>query len=370
MDRRNVIAGLGMSVVAGCATRPAPQRAKPLIIAHRGASAYRPEHTLSAYRLAIAMGADFIEPDLVLTKDGVLVCRHENQISGTTDVAARPEFADRKRKKTVDWDEVEGWFTEDFTLAELKTLRCKERLPQLRPASAAFDGQEAIATFEEVIALAQAEGVRLRRTIGVYPETKHPTYFEGLGLSFDAPLIAALGKAGWGGADAPVFIQSFETGNLKRLSQKTSVRLVQLISDGFGMPFDHLPTGMGVTYQMMTSDTGLKEIARYAAGIGPHKGLILPRDGEGRTLPATDLVARAHAARLKVHPWTLRAENYFLPLELRRGDPAAPDFQRQHGAAQVELETLFLLGVDGVFTDFPDRALQARDNPGTAFNDH
>jgi glycerophosphoryl diester phosphodiesterase len=355
-----VCGGAALAAQACASATPSLSKVKPIVIAHRGASGYRPEHTLAAYKLAIEQGADFIEPDLVLTKDGVIVCRHENEISGTTDVASRRDFADRKRKKTVDWEDVEGWFTEDFTLAELKTLRCRERLPHLRPANTAFDGQDQIPTFDEVIALAKTEGAKAGRDIGVYPETKHPTYFESLGLSFDAPLIASLRRAGWNNSAAPVFVQSFETANLKRLATKTDVRLVQLVNDGFGLPFDHLKTGIGVTYQMMTAQPGLQMIARYAVGIGPHKGLIAPRDAQGRTLPVTDLIARAHDAGLLVHPWTFRAENYFLPQDLRRGEPSAPDFQLLHGAAGQELEAFYALGVDGVFADFPDLAVKSR----------
>jgi glycerophosphoryl diester phosphodiesterase len=350
MRRRDVLVGAG--VLAGaCATGTAPVTAparNPLVIAHRGASGERPEHTLAAYRLAIAQGADFIEPDLVLTKDGHLVARHENEISGTTDVAQRPEFADRRTRKTVDWDEVDGWFTEDFTLAELKTLRCRERLPQLRPANTAFDGQETIPTFEEVCALALEKGV------GVYPETKHPTYFEKRGQRFDDPLLDVLARHGWRDASAPVFIQSFETGNLKRLRVRTSIRLIQLCA-AQGMPFDHLPTGIGLTYADMLRGDGLNRVAAYADGIGPEKTLIVPRDQSGRSTAPTDLVDRAHAASLKVHPWTFRAENYFLPLGLRAsGTPAT------HGDLAAELRQVYALGVDGVFCDFPAAAVAAR----------
>lgn len=351
MHRRAMLIGTG-ALLGACATGARMSaETKPLVIAHRGASGERPEHTLAAYRLAIAQGADFIEPDLVLTKDGHLVCRHENEISDTTDVAQRPEFASRRSKKTVDWDEVEGWFTEDFTLAELKTLRCRERLPQLRPANTAFDGQEAIPTFDEVCALAKAEGV------GVYPETKHPTYFEKRGQSFDDVLLDTLARHGWRDASAPVFIQSFETGNLKRLRARTSLRLIQLCA-AQGMPFDHLPTGMGLTYADMLRGDGMKRIAAYADGVGPEKALIVPRDAEGRSITPTDLVDRAHAAGLKVHPWTFRAENHFLPLERRSaGTPAV------HGDLLGELRQFYALGVDGVFADFPAVAVAAR-QPG------
>ncbi len=346
MNRRGVLAGL---VVAACAQTQKDNVMKhPLAIAHRGASGERPEHTLAAYRLAIQQGADFIEPDLVLTKDGHLVCRHENEISGTTDVAQRPEFASCLTKKTVDWSEVEGWFTEDFTLAELKTLRCRERLPQLRPANTAFDGQEQIPTFDEVCALAKAEGV------GVYPETKHPTYFEKLGQSFDDVLLATLAAHGWRDASAPVFIQSFEVTNLKRLRARTSLPFIQLVA-AEGMPFDLLPSGIGLRYADLIRGDGLKRVAAYADGIGPDKSLIVPRDAEGRSLEPTDLVARAHAASLKVHPWTFRAENHFLPAERRSaGTPAA------HGDLDGELRQFYALGVDGVFADFPAAAVKAR----------
>jgi glycerophosphoryl diester phosphodiesterase len=346
-SRRDIL--LALPALAACATTGSGvPRKGPIVIAHRGASGERPEHTLASYRLAIAQGADFIEPDLVLTRDGALVCRHENEISGTTDIASRPEFAARRTRKRVDFDDMEGWFTEDFTLAELKTLRCRERLPQLRPANTAFDGQETIPTFDEVCALAKAEGV------GVYPETKHPTYFEKLGQSFDEPLLETLARHGWKDASAPVFIQSFETTNLKRLRARTSIRLIQLISDA-GMPFDHLPTGMGLTYADLIRGEGLKRLAAYVDGIGPFKGLIVPRDDAGRSLAPTDLVLRAHAAGLKVHPWTFRAENNFLPTELRRGESLAA-----HGDLDAELRQFYALGVDGVFADFPAAAVAAR----------
>lgn len=359
LTRRSALVGAG--ALAGCAAVPeaARVRARPLVIAHRGASGYRPEHTLAAYRLAIAQGADFIEPDLVMTKDGVPVARHENEIGGTTDVASRPEFAARKAVKEIDGERFEGWFTEDFTLDELKTLRARERLPQLRPANTAFDGQEAIPTFAEVIALAQAEGVRLGRTIGVYPETKHPTYHEQIGLSFDSPLLAALKAAGWDWADAPVFIQSFEVSNLRRLAGLTRVQLVQLIAEE-GAPFDQIRPEVRASYRAMLTDAGLADIRTYAAGIGPQKTLIVPRDADGRSLPPTDLVTRAHAAGLVVHPWTFRNENIFLPAEMRRGDAAAADFQRLAGDAQAEIAQFLALGVDGVFADFPDVAVAAR----------
>lgn len=294
----------------------------PLVIAHRGASGHRPEHTIEGYRLAIEMGADFIEPDLVSTKDGVLIARHENEISSTTDVAER--FPDRKRTATVDGQTVTGWFSEDFTLAEIKTLRARERLPF---RSHAFDGRFGIPTFDEVIEVAQRLGTSRERPVGVYPETKHPTYFRKLGLPLEERLLESLQRHGWNQRDAPVFIQSFEQDNLRELRKKTTVRLIQLVS----------------TPDIVDGD-GLKAIAAYADGIGPEKRLVVPVNADGSLRPATDLVVRAHALHLLVHVWTVRTEREFLPA-------AYPD-------AGAEFTMLRDLGVDGVFTDFPDIAVK------------
>jgi glycerophosphoryl diester phosphodiesterase len=323
------------------------------VIAHRGASGERPEHTMAAYRLAIAQGADFIEPDLVMTRDGVLVCRHENEISGTTDVSSHPEFAERRKEKIVDGVNATGWWVEDFTLTELKTLRCKERLPQLRRANAAYDGQEAIPTFAEVLTLAHEMGV------GVYPELKHPTFLREQGLDPAPALVSVVRAAGGQSAADRMIVQCFETGPIRTLAEMSSLRwtCVQLIGAA-GEPWDR----RNLTYAEMLTDDGLREIAEYARGIGPEKSLIVPRDSGGRSLAPTDLVTRAHAARLVVHPWTFRAENYFLPAELRRGDPAAPDYLRQHGDLASELRTFYALGVDGVFCDFPGIAAAARNS--------
>ena len=297
---------------------------RPLIIGHRGASGHRPEHTLEGYRLAAEMGADFIEPDLVSTKDGVLIARHENEIGGTTDVAAK--FASRRTTKTIDGQSISGWFTEDFTLAEIDTLRAKERLAF---RSHAYDGQFAIPTFDQVIELAQRLGRELKRPIGVYPETKHPTYFRNIGLPLEDKLIASLAKHGWNRKDAPVFIQSFEPDSLRLLRGKTSVRLIQLTSDA-----------------SMVDDAGLKAIASYADGIGPEKRLIVPVGADGSLGTPTDLVQRAHAAGLQVHIWTIRIDKEFLPAGY-------------HGRGEAEYEQFRDLGVDGLFTDFPDAAAKA-----------
>jgi glycerophosphoryl diester phosphodiesterase len=330
-----------MLLAQGCAhVQEAGMAAKPIVIAHRGASGERPEHTLLAYGLAIEQGADFIEPDLVPTKDGELVARHENEISGTTDVAAHPEFAGRKTTKTIDGSPVTGWFTEDFTLAELKTLRAKERLPQLRPGNTKFDGKAEIPTLDEIIALAKQASRDTGRTIGIYPETKHPSYFASIGLPLEAKLIAKLREAGWDRADAPVFIQSFEVANLRKLKGMTRVPLIQLMA-GSGAPAD----GAEPTYAAMATPEGLKRVAEYATGIGPERAMI----------SATNLIADAHTAGLKVHPWTFRAENYFLlPTYRTTGGPA------EHGRLAEEIAYFIGLGVDGVFSDYPYIAVSAR----------
>ena len=311
----------------------------PIVIAHRGASGSRPEHTLAAYELAIDQGADVIEPDLVPTRDDVLVARHENEISATTDVADHPEFAGRKATKTIDGKTETGWFTEDFTLAELRTLRARERLPQLRPGNAGYDGRFAIPTLAEIIALAKARGV------AIYPETKHPTYFASIGHPTDERLVAELHAAGWDGPAAPVFIQSFEVENLRRLHALTRLRLIQLVA-GDGAPAD----GAASSYAAMLTPSGLKRIATYAWGIGPDKAQLWHGD-----VPTT-LVADAHAAGLRVHPWTYRAENFFLPARFRSGaDP------RAHGDVAGEIAAALRQGIDGFFTDYPLIGVTARD---------
>ncbi|MFL6192251.1 MAG: glycerophosphodiester phosphodiesterase [Actinomycetes bacterium] len=350
---------LALSQVAG-ASRGKEQVAKvgkpgrlPLVIGHRGASGYRPEHTLASYRLAIEMGADYIEPDLVSTKDHVLVTRHENNIADTTDVAAHLEFASRRTTKTIDGTPVTGWFTEDFTLAELRTLRAKERLPDLRPANTAFDGLYPVPTFQEVVDLAK------RHRVGIYPETKHPTYFDSIGLSLEEPLLATLRANGLTGPRAKVFIQSFETANLKELHAKTRLPLVQLI-DATGRPYDFVVAGDPRTYADLVTPAGLAEIATYADGIGPNKDLIVPRDSAGKLQTPTSLVRDAHRAGLAVHPWTFRRENDFLPLDFRQGNPASPEFLRAPGDLPAELRLFLRLGVDGVFSDNADVAVATR----------
>ncbi len=359
-----LLAALGVSFSAGAAPEHGHARASsaggPIVIGHRGASAYRPEHTTGAYELAIAMGADYIEPDLVATKDGVLVARHENDISETTDVADHGEFAARRTTKVIDGTSHTGWFTEDFTLAELKTLRATERLPDLRPSNTAFDGQYEVPTLQEVIDLAKREGV------GIYPETKHPTYFDGLDLSLEEPLLRTLRRNGLDRRGAKVFIQSFETANLKELDEQTRLPLVQLI-DSEGAPADLVAAGDPRTYDDLVTRAGLDDIAEYADGIGPAKTRIVPWDANDRLGQPTTLIADAHARGLLVHPFTFRPENEFLPADLRGGDPASPQYAGARGDQPAELELFYRLGVDGLFADNPDTAVAVRetlDGPG------
>ena len=326
-------------------TIPASPRlsSHPIVIAHRGASGERPEHTLASYTRAIEQGADVIEPDLVPTKDDVLVAGHENEIGETTDVADHPEFAARRTTKRIDGQTLTGWFTEDFTLAELKTLRAKERLPQLRSGNTAWNGKDTIPTLAEIIVLAKARGV------AIYPETKHPTYFAQIGHPTDRLLVDQLRAAGWDSADAPVFIQSFEVDNLKRLKAMTRIRLIQLVAAS-GAPAD----GAAPSYAAMVTPAGLRDVARYAWGIGPDKAMLWQDGGNGDA--PTTLVADAHAAGLRVHPWTYRAENVFVRAPFRRGDD-----QRAHGDVGGEIAAALTQGIDGFFTDFPAIGVAARD---------
>lgn len=330
--------------------------ARPIVIAHRGASGYAPEHTLVSYFTAIEQGADYIEPDLVMTRDGVMVARHENEIGGTTDVAARREFADRRTTKIIDGVSITGWFTEDFRLAELKTLRARERIPELRPANTRLDGSLEIPTLEEILALvrgveerrrarARELGVPAPPPVGVYPETKHPSYFAALGLAMEEPLVAALERYDYRGRDGRAFLQSFETGNLRVLSRLTQLPLVQLM-EATGAPFDHLQSGDPRTYADLLTPRGLEDVAAYASCIGPAKSLLIPRSGDGRLTGPTALARDAHAAGLRVHPWTFRAESAFLPAGLD---------------LEGELREFLALGMDGFFTDQPDVGVRARD---------
>jgi glycerophosphoryl diester phosphodiesterase len=299
-----------------------------IIIAHRGASGHRPEHTIEAYTLAIAMGADFIEPDVVSTRDGVLIARHENEIGGTTDVAEK--FPARKTTKTIDGQAITGWFSEDFTLAEIKTLRARERLPF---RSHDRDGMYPIPTFDEVLALADLKSRETGRTIGVYPETKHPSYFRSIGLPLEPPLLETLARHGKRERSDAVFIQSFEPANLQLLRPQTSLRLVLLLEATADV-----------------SPARLAEVRKFADGIGPNTRLIVPAGPDGTLRPPTTLVADAHAAGLLVHVWTLRSEPAFLSPSYG-GDPVK------------EYRQFAELGVDGIFGDFPDVAVAALRTP-------
>ena len=333
----------------------------PIVIAHRGASGYRPEHTLASYRLAIALGADYVEPDLVSTRDGVLVARHENEIGGTTDVADHAEFAARKATKVIDGRSVTGWFTEDFTLAELKTLRAKERLPAVRQANAAYDKLYEIPTFDEVLDLARHSQTCDGEPVGVYPETKHPTYFDSVGLSLEEPLVAQLTANGLADRRSPVIIQSFETGNLRQLDRMTKVRLAQLV-DCSGAPYDLVAAGDPRTYADLVTPQGLHDIAGYADGIGPDKSRIIAGNSAGQPLgDPTTLVPDAHREGLLVHPFTFRPENNFLAADFRMGNPDSPQYLRARGDQPAELARYYELGVDGLFADNSDTAVAVRE---------
>ncbi|BBL26683.1 glycerophosphoryl diester phosphodiesterase [Comamonas terrigena NBRC 13299] len=337
---------------------------KPALIAHRGASALRPEHTLEAYRVAIAAGADFIEPDLVITRDGVLVARHENAIAmlhadgslkeASTDVADRREFAARKTTKTIDGERITGWFVEDFTLAELKTLRARERIPAVRPANVRFDGQFEVPTLQEIIDLAKAETARTGRTVGIYPETKHPSYFLSIGKPLEPVLLQVLAANGWNDAQAPVLVQSFEVENLRWIRARSTVRLVQLLSPK-GQPYDSVARGRGPSYADLTTPEGLAQVATYANGIGPSKSMVVPVK-EGKNAAPTGLVGAAHRAGLLVHVWTLRPENAFLPAALK-AHPVENGATRGNVAA--DFEAFLRTGIDGIFTDDPAEGRKA-----------
>ena len=353
---------------------------KPLVIGHRGASGYLPEHTLESYKRAVELGADFIEPDLVATKDGVLIARHEPNITGTTDVSTRAEFAARKTKKMVDGVEEEGWFASDFTLAEIKTLRAIQPMAE---RDQSHNGKYQIPTLQEVLDLAKSEGTKAGRTVGVYPETKHPTFHVNLGLKLEDRLLDVLAQYGYTSKTSPVIVQSFEVSNLKYLRTKTQIRLVQLVdandvnADGsmdltapYDKPYDFAVAGDKRTFASLLTPAGLKEVKTYADGIGPWKPYLIPSkqvdankdgkpddlNGDGKIddrdrvmMPATDVVKNAHAEGLMVHPYTFRSEARRLASDFK-GDPKA------------EYKLFYNLGVDGVFSDFPDTAKAARDN--------
>jgi len=335
--------------------------ATPTLYAHRGASALRPEHTLAAYAKAIEDGADFVEPDLVVTRDGVLVARHENAITDTTDVATRPGFASRKRRMTIDGEAHEGWFVSDFTLAELKTLRAVERLPKMR--GTAYDGQFQVVSFEEVIDFVAAESAARGRTIGLIPELKHSTWFAGAGLALEDRFVSTL-KAHEYTRRAPVVVQSFETANLKQLrkvlGKPDNVKLAQLVIAGGKYdavrPADVALGGGSLTYGEMVSARGLRAMAQYADVVAPITRAVIPLGADDRLGKPTALVADAHAAGLQVVVWTFRPENVFLAADFRNGDgPAA----RNEAGSIAEMWRYLETGIDGLFSDDPALARAA-----------
>ncbi len=356
---------LAMAAVAGCARGAAPElptdprppgAGAALVIAHRGASGYLPEHTLAAYALAILQGADFIEPDLVITRDGALIARHDNELSATSDVAAHPELAARRRTQRVDGALQSGWFSEDLTLAEIRRLRATERIPELRAQNRRFDGQFGIPTLEEVIQLAQSLEPVVGHPIGLYPETKHASHFRALGLPLEAELVRILHERGYRGPGARVILQSFEPSSLRALAGLTQLPRAQILGSK-GQPWDAQAAGDGLIYAEMATPAGLAEIARYAQIVAPEKSMLLAPDAAGEldAARATSLLSDAHAAGLRVHVYTFRAENAFLPAPLRRG--SAPE---AIGDLEREIQSFLALGVDGFFSDHPDAGVRAR----------
>ncbi|WP_445520666.1 glycerophosphodiester phosphodiesterase [Streptomyces sp. NEAU-174] len=326
----------------------------PTVIGHRGASGYRPEHTFGSYQLALDMGADIIEQDLVPTKDGHLVCRHENDITATTDVSAHPEFADRKTTKTVDGTKLTGWFTEDFTLAELKTLRAKERIPGNRQRNTLYDGRWEVPTFEEVLQWAERQGRERGRRVWLYVETKHPTYFRKLGLGLEERVAKLLRRYGRHRKDSALFLQSFEPSSIQRLRKLVDTPAVVLLSTINSRPWDFVEANDPRTVADLVKPEGLKWIASYAQGIGPDLSVIIPRTPDGKLGTPTSVVKDAHAAGLILHPYTMRNENTFLPADFRRGsDPNA------YGDAFGAFKAYFATGIDGIFSDNADTALLA-----------
>ena len=330
----------------------------PTIIGHRGASGYRPEHTFGSYQLALDLGAHVVEAgDLVPTKDGHLVCRHEPEIGGTTDVADHKEFADRRTTKVLDGVSVTGWFTEDFTLAELKTLRAIERIPANRPHNTLYNGRWEIPTFEEVLKWQDEQTRKRGRQVWIYPETKHPTYFRKLGLGLEERVAKLLRKHGKDGRNAPVILQSFEPTSIQRLNRLVDNPLVVLLSSATSRPWDFVETGDPRTVADLITPAGLREIAGYAQGIGPTLDLVIPKDANGDLTSPTTLVADAHKVGLILHPYTMRNENPFLPTSFRKGTDADA-----YGDVFGAYRTYFATGIDGVFTDNADTGLLARED--------
>ena len=370
MTRRDMIGASGAallatSAVAGRAATPGDKR-EILVFGHRGCSALRPEHTIASYAKAIQDGADFIEPDLVITKDGVLVARHENNIAETTDVAKHPEFAGRRTEKLVDGEKQIGWFVEDFTLAELKTLRAIERLPKLRPQNAALDGRFDIPTWQEMIDFAAAESLARGRRIGLVPELKHGTYFAGIGMPLEDRFLASLAAHDYT-RRAPLVVQSFEIANLRylraKLGRPDNIRLMQLVVGADQRPADVVKAGGATTYRQMMTPAGLAEIARYADILAPDTRSIIPLGPDGKLTAPAPVTADAHKAGLVVMPWTFRPENYFLAADFKDGNgPAA----RNPQGSIAEIRACLAAGIDGFFTDDPALGRAALGTPGFA----
>jgi glycerophosphoryl diester phosphodiesterase len=326
---------------------------KPLVFAHRGASALRPEHTLASYAKAIADGADYVEPDLCSTRDGVLVARHEAYLSETTDVAAHPEFAGRKTRKTIDGETHDGWFVDDFTLAELKTLRAVERIPAYRPGSAQYNGMFQVATFEEIIDFVAAEAAARGRIIGIVPELKHSTYFASVGLPLEDRFLAILDGHDYTRRN-PVEIQSFEVANLKylrdKLGRRANLRLMQLVIGQDVRPMDVAAAGGRLTFAQMCTPAGLRDIAQYADVVAPPTRSIIPLKKDGSLGEPSSLVDDAHQAGLRVEPWTFRPENQFLATDFRDGGSLQA---RNEAGSIAEIKRYIAVGLDGFFTDDP-----------------
>ncbi|WP_419993501.1 glycerophosphodiester phosphodiesterase [Streptomyces boninensis] len=355
-------AGAALGVPAGSASAAGASGGSsrlpvPAVVGHRGASGYRPEHTLGSYELALAMGADIVEQDLVITKDGHLVCRHEPEIGGTTDVADHPEFADRKKTKNLDGRDTPGWWAEDFTLAELKTLRAIERIPANRQENTIYNGRWEVPTFEEVLKWADKKERETGRKVWLHIETKHPTFFIKQGLPLEPPLAKLLKKYGRDGRRAPNFVQSFEPSSIQRLKKLVSCPGVVLLSTASSRPYDFVVAGDPRTVADLIKPEGLKWMAEFAKGIGPTLDLIIPKDASGKLLEPTTLVKDAHAAGLVLHPYTMRNENTFLPLDFKRGDDP-----NAYGDAFGAFKTYYATGIDGIFSDNPDTAKLAAED--------
>ena len=354
MTRRNILASAGTAIVAVAASRAgaAAPRPKPLVFGHRGCSALRPEHTLGSYAKAIQDGADFIEPDLVATKDGVLIARHENNIAETTDIVTRPEFAGRKTSKTIDGQSMTGWFTEDFTLDELKTLRAIERLGAVRPESSGYNSQFQILTFDEIVDFAAAESAARGRVIGLIPELKHSTYFAGIGLPLEDRFLDRLAAHDYT-RGAPVQIQSFEVANLRYLRRKlgrpANIKLVQLVGEGAVVPADIVEARGRLTFEQMVTPAGLKDMATYADVVGPATRGVIPLGPDGRLAAPRPIVADAHGVGLQVCIWTFRPENRFLAADFRNGG----ENERNPAGSLAEIKRYLATGVDSIFTDDP-----------------